>query len=290
VAFHGNRDPESLSEPDVRRFLDHATQRGRASPSTRNQALNGLRFFYREVLGWSIVSARRAGLSAKRPLRAPLVLARPEVEAILHQLQGAVRLAVALMYGSGLRLSECCRLRVGDVDFERQQIIVRGGKGLKDRTTLLRTRLHRPLRDQLDHVARLREAELRGGRPTRGPGPDTRTPPPDTETSPARDWLSRWLLPAPTARLSPRSGGVRRGHIGERQVQREFQTALRLAGIAKPATCHTLRHSFATRLHEAGYDIRTIQELLGHADVATTLLYTHSAWSSQVKSPLHRQP
>ncbi len=284
LLFHRPRHPAQLGGPAVRAFLDYTTRSGRASASTRNQALNALQFLYRAVLEQELRVEPGPPLRAKPSSRAPLVLARPEIEAILKQLRGSLRLAVALLYGSGLRLSECCRLRVRDVDFARDQITARDGKGEKDRVTLLPATLKRPLREHLDCVACLHQADL-----VRGAGS---APPPRLAATPGpsvcRSWPWQWVFPATAARLDRVTGTLRRSHLLERVVQREFAVAVRTAGITKPATCHSLRHSFATHLYEAGYDIRSIQELLGHNDVATTLIYTHSPRGPHrdVRSPL----
>jgi integron integrase len=284
MLFHHHRDPEVLGATEVRQFLDHATRSGRVSASTRNQALNALQFLYRDVLERELRVEPGPPLRVKPSSRTPLVLAPREVQAILKQLRGPSWLAVALLYGSGLRLSECCRLRVRDVDFARDQIFVHDGKGMKDRTTLLPASLKRALREQIDSVACLHQADL-----ARGAGLVTL---PGAESAAARltssDWLLQWVFPAARARLDRANGELRRGHLHERVVQREFAIAVRAAGVTKPATCHSLRHSFATHLYDAGHDIRSIQELLGHNDVATTLIYTHSLQSPRrsVRSPL----
>jgi integrase len=215
------------------------------------------------------------------------VLARPEVEAVLRALRGPSRLVAALLYGSGLRLSEACRLRVRDIDFARDQITVLDGKGLKDRVTLLPARLKPALREHLDRCACLHQADLiRGAGSVPIPGASPAGP--RTSTS----WGWQWVFPAEAARLDRATGGLRRGHLNERVVQREFAIAVRASNITKPATCHSLRHAFATHLYEAGCDIRTLQELLGHNDVATTLGYTHAPGRPQggVRSPLDRSP
>ena len=283
VLFHHQRDPRQLGVAEVRQFLDHATRSGRVSASTRNQALNALEFLYRDVLERELRLEPGSPLRVKPSSRTPIVLARPEVEAILKQLRGASWLAAALLYGSGLRLSECCRLRVRDIDFARDQIVVHDGKGNKDRVTLLPASLKRPLREQIDSVACLHQADLfRGAGLVPLPGESASGRPASNE------WPWQWVLPAAGARLDRATGELRRGHLHERVVQREFAIAVRAAGITKAATCHSLRHSFATHLYEAGHDIRSIQELLGHNDVATTLIYTHSLRSPGrgVRSPL----
>ena len=288
VSFHRQRNPQQLGVPDIRAFLDQAARRERVSASTRNQALNALLFLYREVLDHDFTDLGPT-LRAKAATRTPLVLARPEIEAILGQLRGQTRLIVAVLYGSGLRLSECCRLRVRDLDLARELITVHDGKGQKDRTTLLPSRLRQPLRQHLDRVARQYRADVESG--------GGRVPMPATLAGAgwraSREWPWQWVFPGERRRLDRATGELRRAHIHENVVQREFALAVRAAGVVKPATCHTLRHSFATHLFESGHDIRSIQELLGHRDVATTLIYTHSPNAPQprrVRSPLDGPP
>jgi integron integrase len=271
VLFHKRRDPGSLGAPDVGRFLDETTRADRASASTRNQALNAIVFLFHEVLGRDLRAALRYA-RVKPSARVPLVLARDEVEAVLRQLRPPHRLLVAVLYGSGLRLAEGCRLRVRDIDLARDQIVVRDGKGRKDRTTLLPARLKAPLRQQVARVTEQHRSDLALGAgfvsmPANLAGVGWHT---------TRDPIWQWLFPGPSRQFHRASGELRRPHLHENQVQREFAIALRAAGVLKSATCHTLRHSFATHLYESGCDIRTIQELLGHKDVATTLIYTHS--------------
>jgi integron integrase len=282
LLFQGLRDPRLLGDAEVHAFLAHTSRSGRVSASTRNQARNALVFFYREVLGRELSPLPRA----KPSHRTPQVLATREVAAVLGRLRGPSRLAVALLYGSGLRLSECCRLRVRDVDFERQQIVVRDGKGQKDRVTLLPASLQRALREQLDRVACLHQGDKYSGGQIAPPAGS----PPDALERRGRDWPWLWVFPASQLRLDRATGELRRAHLNERIVQREFAMAVRASGIAKPATCHTLRHSFATHLYESGHDIRSIQQFLGHKDVATTLIYTHAPHTSRrpVQSPLDK--
>jgi integron integrase len=269
--FHRRRDPEALGAAAVESFLNETTRSDRASASTRNQALDAILFFYREVFSHDLGPSLRAA-RAKPSARVPLVLTRPEVEGILRHLRDPCRLPVAVLYGSGLRLAECCRLRVRDVDFARDQITVRDGKGRKDRNTLLPARLRVPLRQQVDRVSRQLQSDIAMGggyvsMPASLATAGWRT---------TRDLPWQWLFPGQTRQLDRGTAELRRSHIHENVVQRAFAIALQAAGIAKPATCHSLRHSFATHLYESGCDIRTIQELLGHKDVATTLIYTHS--------------
>ena len=283
ILFHRRRDPADLGVPEIRQFLGHLAETRRVSPSTQNQALNAVLFLYREVLGRHL---GRPGpvLRAKGAVRVPLVLSRQEVESILQHLRGTPRMMVALMYGSGLRLSECCRLRVRDLDFARCQLTVRDGKGEKDRVTLLPSRLQQPLQKHLESTALQHRQDLDSGSGL------VAMPPAVARAGwrASRDWPWQWVFPAERPRLDRSTGELRRSHLHPSLLQREFAIAVRAAGLTKPATCHTLRHSFATHLFEAGYDIRTIQELLGHKDVATTMIYTHSPGGPRrcVRSPL----
>jgi len=281
--FHGGRDPILLGLPEVARYLSHLATHGRVSASTQNQAFSALMFLYRDVLNRPIEGLDDVA-RAKRPVRVPLVLSREEVQVILDSLRGAHWLMCALMYGAGLRLLESCRLRVKDVDFARGEIIVRDGKGRKDRVTVLPERLAEPLTTHIERVRRRHSAELATGAGLVAlPDALGRKYP-----SASRDWAWQWVFPADRLYLDTASGERRRHHVHESTVQREFAAAVRAARVAKPATCHTLRHSFATHLLESGYDIRTIQELLGHSDVATTMIYTHvlNRGGRGVRSPL----
>jgi len=283
ILFHRRRDPATLGAPEVRQFLENLVRSGRVSASTQSQALSALVFFYREVLGRDLGKLAPM-LRAKPSSRVPLVLSREEVEAVLRNLRGAPRLMAAIMYGSGLRLSECCHLRVRDVDLARQQITVREGKGQKDRVTLLPARVHRPLRELLGNAAQQHKEDVAAGAGLVAmPASLARV-----GWRASRDWPWQWVFPAQRPRLDRSTGELRRSHIHPSLVQREFAIAVRAAGLAKPATCHTLRHSFATHLFETGHDIRTIQELLGHRDVQTTLIYTHTPEGAprRVRSPL----
>jgi integron integrase len=276
--FHRRRHPELMGLADVRAFLSHLG-RSEVSAATQNQALSALLFLYRHVLNRrlvgldGIVRARRSG-------RRPVVLSREEVDTLLLHLRRPFRLVAALLYGAGLRLFEGCRLRVQDVDFERRHILVRDGKGRKDRVTLLPERLVAPLREHLEEVKRQHEADyLAGG----GSVPVARARVPDHGPR-SHEWACQWVFPGSRLRADPRTGEPQRSHLHESLVQRELAIAVRASRLAKAVTCHTLRHSFATHLFEAGHDIRTIQELLGHADVETTLIYTHA--TSRADNPL----
>jgi len=283
VVFHGKRHPDQMGAPEVARYLGHLATQGQVSASTQNQAFSALLFLYREVLGREL-----AGLEdvprAKRPVHVPLVLTREEVRAVLARLRGAPWLMGALMYGAGVRVLECCRLRVKDLDFARGELTVRAGKGRKDRVTVLPGRLIPLLEAHLERVRKLHTADL-----SSGAGAVLLPDALDRKYQAAsREWCWQWVFPATRLYTDDKTGERRRHHTHESAVQREFATAVRAAGIAKPATCHTLRHSFATHLLDTGYDIRTIQELLGHSDVATTMVYTHvlNRGGQGVRSPL----
>ena len=286
VLFHGKRHPATLGAAEVTAFLSHLAVQRRVSASTQNQALCALLFLYREVLEMDLPWLDGL-VRAKRPQRVPVVLDRAEVRALLAHLQGTPWLVASLLYGAGLRLLEAMRLRVKDVDFQRREIVVRDGKGAKDRRTLLPGSVRRPLAEHLRRVRRQHVADLAAGR---GEAP---LPVSLARKYPAagREWGWQWVFPATRHYRDPVTGRRRRHHLHESVVQRAVKRAAREAGLVKPATCHTLRHSFATHLLEAGYDIRTIQELLGHRDVSTTMIYTHvlNRGGRGVRSPLDEE-
>jgi integron integrase len=269
LVFQGMRHPSELGSAEVVQYLTALATRRHVSASTQNQAFSALLFLYREVLGVELTGMARV-TRAKLPVRVPLVLSREEVRAILQQIRGTPWLMASLIYGAGLRLLECCRLRVKDIDFGRGELTVRDSKGQKDRVSVLPTRLAEPLRAHLERVQRLHEQDI-----AEGTG-HVELPHALARKCPAasREWHWQWVFPARRLYLS-REGVHRRHHLHESVLQKAFALATRSAGIPKPATCHTLRHSFATHLLEQGYDIRTIQELLGHSDVSTTMIYTH---------------
>lgn len=283
LVFCEPRPAESLGADDVARFLTQLATKGQVSASTQNQAFSALLFLLQDALGRELGDVRGV-IRAKRPVRVPLVLARGEVDVVLGTMHGIPRLMAQLMYGAGLRLLECCRLRAKDVDFARHEITVRDGKGQKDRRTVLPGRLVEPLHAHLERVRRQHELDLAGG------GGSVALPDAlDRKyVNAAWEWGWQWVFPAARLYEDPTTGRRRRHHVHESVVQREFTIAVRVSRLAKPATCHTLRHSFATHLLEAGYDIRTIQELLGHRDVATTMIYTHvlNRGGRGVRSPL----
>jgi integron integrase len=285
VLFHRKRHPSEMGAPEVSAFLSWLAAEKRVSASTQNQALSALLFLYREVLGGEIGWIDGI-VAAKKPSRLPTVLTPTEVRAVLEHLVGVSRLMACLMYGGGLRLMECCRLRVKDVDFERGEIVVRDGKGNKDRVTVLPVSLTEPLRMHIERVRGLHVRDLAAGTGTvELPAALERKYP-----GAARAWGWQWVFPASRCYTDRATGEVRRHHRHESVLQRDVRRAVTRSGIAKHASCHTLRHSFATHLLESGADIRTIQELLGHRDVTTTMIYTHvlSKGGLGVKSPLDR--
>ena len=270
IFFHNKRHPAEMAEAEIAQFLSSLARDAHVSASTQNQALNALLFLYHQVL------ERKIGLiqgvvRAKRPSRLPIVLTKEEVKRLLGRLKGTPWLIATLLYGAGLRLMECCRLRVKDIDFARNQIVVRGGKGNKDRHTMLPAALKEPLLQHLRTVIRQHEEDLKHGlgRVSLPNALDRKYP------NAGKEWGWQWVFPASSHYTDRVTGERRRHHIHESVLQRAVKEARLKAGITKPASCHTLRHSFATHLREGGYDIRTVQELLGHADVSTTMIYTH---------------
>jgi integron integrase len=285
IYFHGKRHPEALGEAEVTAFLNHLAAVRNVAASTQNQALSALLFLYKEVLGKELDWLD--GLQrAKRPPRLPTVLSRPEVERLLAQLIGTRWLLASLLYGAGLRVIECLRLRVKDVDLGYRQILVRDGKGEKDRVTMLPEKLVEPLRAHLERVRLVHARDLREGHG------EVHLPYALARKYPraGREWAWQYVFPSKNLSADPDDGMMRRHHLDESVPQRAVKEAARIAGIAKHVSCHTLRHSFATHLLEAGYDIRTVQELLGHSDVSTTMIYTHvlNKGGRGVASPLDR--
>ncbi|MBD3236874.1 MAG: integron integrase [Candidatus Eisenbacteria bacterium] len=285
VLFHGKRHPSEMGEREIQQFLSHLAIRKKVSASTQNQALSALLFLYRDVLGEEIEWIDGL-VRAKRPIRLPVVLSHDEVTAILRQMHGKYWLMASLLYGSGLRLMECVRLRVKDLDLKRGEITVRSGKGMKDRVTMLPRGVRGPLIAHLERARVLHRDDLRRGRGhVAMPDALARKYP-----RAAGEWGWQWAFPATRTYRDRADGTVRRHHVHQSVLQRAVREAVLAAGIPKPASCHTLRHSFATHLLEAGHDIRTIQELLGHRDVKTTMLYTHvlNRGGRGVPSPLDR--
>ncbi len=287
VVFHGRRHPADMGREQIQAFLSDLTVRGKLSASTQNQALCALVFLYRHVLK-AEVGVLDELVWSKRPRRLPVVLALEEVELVIGQLDGSVLLICRLLYGSGMRLLECLGLRVKDVEFRRNEITVRDGKGRVDRMTMLPLSCAPMLSEHLERVRQLHRADL-----ARNLG---RAPLPDALSrkypNADRHWGWQFVFPA-SAHYKDRTSGVRhRHHLHESVVQKQMAEAVRRAGLAKPATPHTLRHSFATELVRDGYDVRTVQELLGHKDLSTTMIYTHvlNRGGRGVRSPADRLP
>jgi integron integrase len=270
ILFHGKRHPRDMGALEVQQFLSHLALEGHVAASTQSQALSAILFLYQQVLkhdiGWLHDVVR-----AKQPQRLPVVLTRDEVATVLRHLSGTPWIMATLLYGAGLRMLECMRLRVKDVDFAYNQIVVRDGKGQKDRVTMLPQHVKAPLQQHLLEVQRLHLQDLdAGGGSVYLPYALERKYP-----NAHHEWIWQYIFPAARMSRDPRTGIVRRHHLHKLVLQRAVYAAVRKAKISKPASCHTLRHAFATHLLEAGYDIRTVQELLGHKDVSTTMIYTH---------------
>lgn len=284
VRFHGMRHPASLDATHIRAFLTHLATHRRVSASTQNQALAALLFLYRESLG--IPMGPPEGVEpAKRSRHVPTVLSVEEVALVLDQVpREPLRLMSSLLYGSGLRVAECCALRVKDIDLVRLEVVVRAGKGGSDRRTMLPEGLVPSLRAQLQRVHRLHASDLRAGRGSVALPDALDRKLPGASLQPG--W--QWLFPAARCYVERDSGLVRRHHADVSVLQRAVSEAARAAGLTQRVTCHTFRHSFATHLLESGYDIRTVQELLGHRDVSTTMIYTHvlNRGGLGVRSPL----
>ena len=283
--YHGRRDPAELGAEHVSAFLSYLATDRHVASSTQNQALAALLFLYREVLEQDLPWLDTI-VHAKRPRRLPVVLSRPEVKAVLDQLHGRDRLMAILLYGAGLRLTECCRLRVQDIDFHANHIVVRSGKGGKDRVTVLPAAIQPALREHLQAMRAQHKRDLaQGAGWVELPSAMARKSP-----SAGRQWSWQWVFPATRTYRHPETRQRRRHHIHQTVLQQAVRQAVRASGIAKRASCHTFRHSFATHLLEDGSDIRTVQTLLGHKDVSTTMIYTHvlNRGPAGVKSPVDR--
>jgi len=283
ILFHGKRHPKDMGAAEVEAFLTHLATEGHVSASTQNQAFSALLFLYREVLHRELDAPVHA-LRAKESRHIPAVLTREEVRQVIAQLSGVYQLQARLLYGSGLRLLECLRLRVKDIDFQRRAITVRDTKGNEDRITMLPDSVIEPLKEHLQRVRRLHEEDLaKGYGSVYLPDALDRKYP-----NASREWIWQYVFPSDRLSTDPRSGVVRRHHLDESGLQKAVRAAARAAGINKRVTCHTFRHSFATHLLENGYDIRTVQELLGHKNVKTTMIYTHvlQRGGLAVRSPL----
>ena len=285
VWFHGKRHPKDMGAAEIETFLSNLAVERAVSASTQNQAKSALLFLYKEVLQIELPWLENV-TQAKVPKRLPVVMTQNEVRAVLARLDGTVWLICSLLYGSGLRIMECLRLRVKDVDFERCEILVREGKGFKDRVTMLPASLVQPLKQQLERVKTLHDEDL-----LKGYGDVYMPMALDAKYPKAgKSWNWQYIFPSRNMSVDPRSGVVRRHHSDEKVIQRAVKKAVTAAEVTKLATPHTFRHSFATHLLQSGYDIRTVQELLGHSDVSTTMIYTHvlNKGGKGVVSPLDR--
>jgi integron integrase len=285
IFFHGKRHPAEMGAAEVSGFLSWLATERNVAAATQNQALSALLFLYRKVLGVELPWLDEM-VRAQRPVRVPVVLTEAEVRRLLDELSGDLRVMAGLLYGAGLRQIECLSLRVKDIDFAYRQILVRDGKGAKDRVTMLPEHLVQPLQGHLGKVHALHGRDLKAG------FGETRLPYALGRKYPraGRDWAWQFVFPSVNRSADPDGGVLRRHHVHPDTLGKAVTHAARAAGIIKHVTCHTLRHSFATHLLERGYDIRTVQELLGHSDVSTTMIYTHvlNRGGRAVKSPLDR--
>lgn len=283
ILYHGKQHPRDMGAAEVEAFLTHLAVDGQVSASTQNQALSALLFLYKEVLGIDLPWLNGV-TRAKRPHRMPVVLTREEVHAVLDRMRGTYGLMARLLYGTGMRLMECVRLRVKDVDFGRGEILIRDGKGAKDWVTMLPQSLVGPLHAHLQQRRALFDDDRQAGKASVYMPDALARKYPNAPT----EWGWQYVFPSGSYSVDPRSGGERRHHLDEKLLQRAMKRGVLAAGLTKPATPHTLRHSFATHLLEAGYDIRMVQELLGHKDVSTTMICTHvlNKGGRGVSSPL----
>jgi integron integrase len=283
IFFHNKRHPQYMGEAEIRAFISDLAVKGKVSASTQTVALSAVLFLYRDVLKKELPYVANIE-RAQKPKRLPTVFTRDEAKRIVSRLSGTHGLVAALLYGSGLRLMECLRLRVKDVDFTYGQIMVRDGKGEKDRVTMLPESLKQTLEVHLKRVKSIHEEDLKAG------CGEVYLPYALVKKYPraAKEWGWQYVFPAASLSLDPRTGRKRRHHISDNAIQSAMKKAIRSSGLIKHGSCHTLRHSFATHLLEDGYDIRTVQELLGHKDVRTTMIYTHvlNKGGRGVRSPL----
>jgi integron integrase len=284
IFFHGVRHPKEMGASEVSRFLTHLAVEEKVSAKTQNQAMFALLFLYKEILQAELDYLGGTFTAAKSSARVPVVLTRDEVSRVLENLKGVNWIMANLLYGAGLRLKECLRLRVKDLDFAYRQITVRDGKGGKDRFTILPEKLVEPLAAHLKKTRLQYERDLRAGlgRVWMPSALDRKYP------NAAGEWKWQYVFPSPKLSRDPRTGLIGRHHLSESGLQKSFKNALDKAGVEKMASCHSLRHSFATHLLENGQDIRTIQELLGHKEISTTMIYTHVLQTNRlgVRSPL----
>jgi integron integrase len=287
ILFHHKRHPAAMGAPEIEAFLTHLAVEQNVAAPTQNQALSALLFLYRHILGTDIAFPLDT-IRARRPRRIPTVLSRDEVQRLFAALSGTHLLLARLLYGSGLRIMECLRLRVKDIDFDLLQITVRDGKWLKDRVTILPESLLPALSDHLHHVHQVHQSDLALGLGAVAL-PDAFA---EKALNAPVDWRWQFVFPAHSLSRDPRSSRLLRHHLGPAGLQRAISRAAKAAGITKRVSCHTLRHSFATHLLENGYDIRTVQDLLGHKDLKTTMVYTHvlQRGGLAVRSPLDQPP
>ncbi len=283
ILFHGKRHPVEMGEPEVTKFLSWLATERKVAPSTQNQALSAILFLYKHVLNIKLEWLDDV-VRAKRPAHVPVVLTRSEVRALISSIRGVNNLIANLLYGTGMRLTEGLRLRIQDIDFDYRQIIIRSGKGNKDRHTVLPEKLISPLQEQIEYALQIHERDIADGfGEVYLPYALARKYP-----NAAREPGWQYVFPSSRRSIDPRDGVTRRHHADEKNLQRAIKQAVRRIGLNKRVTTHTLRHSFATHLLESGYDIRTVQELLGHKDVKTTMIYTHvlNKGGRGVQSPL----
>ena len=283
ILFHNKKHPKDMGKQEIESFLTHLALDLNVASSTQNQAFNAILFLYNQVLHQPLED-KVSAVRAKKPRRLPTVMTNDEALAVLSALSGIHQLMAKLLYGSGLRLMECIRLRVKDIDFGMNQIMVRDGKGKIDRVTMLPESVNSDLKEHLKRVKTIHDNDLnRGyGRVFLPYALGRKYPNAD------REWGWQYVFPSSSLSKDPRTGATRRHHVHESSLQKAVKKAVRLVRISKPASCHTFRHSFATRLLENGYDIRTVQELLGHKDVSTTMIYTHvlNRGGKAVRSPI----
>jgi integron integrase len=283
ILFHNKRHPSDMGAVEIESFLTHLAVEREVSPSTQNQALAAILFLYQEVLHLPL-DHEVLPVPAKRSKHLPIVLSQGEVQRIIHHLSGTYKLISQLLYGSGLRVTECLTLRIQDLDFERREITVRSGKGNKDRRTVLPDLISQPLKNQLESVQLLHQQDLQDGYGSVYLPKGLARKYPNAQ----REWIWQYVFPSSNLSRDPHSGIIRRHHLHPSGLRRAVRSAARKARVEKHVTPHIFRHSFATHLLENGYDIRTVQELLGHADVSTTMIYTHvlNKGGKGVKSPL----
>lgn len=270
ILFHNKRHPEKMREPEINQFLSHLATKEKLAASTQNQALCAILFLYKHVLKKNLGDLGEV-IWSKKPIKLPVVFTKAEVKQVFKHLEGKNWIMAMLLYGSGLRLAECLSLRIKDIDFEGNQLFVRDAKGFKDRSTVLPEKLKKPLSKQIKEVKKIHEIDLKKG------FGNVYLPYALAKKYPNAKFDLSWQYVFPASKISsdPRSGESKRHHIHESVLQKAVKDAIRKSEIVKHASCHTLRHSFATHLLEDGYDIRTIQELLGHKSVKTTMVYTH---------------